>query len=83
MGRGKILYVHFRDVQGTVPKFQESFIEEGNNDMAEVMLTSKQSGFTGFLIPDHVPHMVEDTPWGHRGAGVRDRLYEGLARGRG
>ena len=63
----KILYVHFRDVQGTVPNFQESFIDEGNNDMAEVMLTLKQSGFTGFLIPDHVPHMVEDTPWGHRG----------------
>jgi mannonate dehydratase len=63
----KILYVHFRDVQGTVPRFQESFIDEGNNDMAEVMLTLKQSGFTGFLIPDHVPHMVGDTPWGHRG----------------
>ena len=63
----KIFYVHFRDVQGTVPKFQESFIEEGNNDMAEVLLALKQSGFTGFLIPDHVPHMVDDTPWGHRG----------------
>jgi len=63
----KIFYVHFRDVQGTVPKFQESFIEEGNNDMAEVLLALKRSGFTGFLIPDHVPHMVDDTPWGHRG----------------
>jgi mannonate dehydratase len=42
-------------------------IGQFNTDMAEVMLALKQSGFTGFLIPDHVPHMVEDTPWGHRG----------------
>jgi mannonate dehydratase len=63
----KILYVHFRDVQGSVPVFQESFVEEGNSDMLDVLLALKQSGFTGFLIPDHVPHMVGDTPWGHRG----------------
>ena len=65
--RGKIFYVHFRDVQGSVPKFQECFVNEGNSDMFEVMKTLKEAGFTGFLIPDHVPHMVGDTPWGHRG----------------
>ena len=65
--RGKILYMHFRDVQGTVPKFQECFINEGNTDMFEVMKTLAEVGFTGFLIPDHVPHMVGDTPWAHRG----------------
>jgi len=65
--RGKIFYVHFRDVQGTVPKFQECFVNEGNSDMFEVMKILKEVGFTGFLIPDHVPHMVGDTPWGHRG----------------
>lgn len=64
--RGKIFYVHFRDVQGTVPKFQECFINEGNSDMFQVMKTLKETGFTGFMIPDHVPHMVEDTQWGHR-----------------
>jgi mannonate dehydratase len=64
--RGRILYVHFRDVQGTVPRFQECFIDEGNSDMFEVIKTLKQVGFTGFLIADHVPHMVDDTPWGHR-----------------
>ena len=64
--RGKILYVHFRDVQGTVPKFQECFIDEGNSDMFEVLKTLKEIGFTGFLLTDHVPHIVDDTPWGHR-----------------
>ncbi len=54
-------------MQGTVPKFQEGFINEGNSDMFEVMKTLKEVGFTGFLIADHVPHMVDDTEWGHRG----------------
>jgi len=65
--RGKLFYVHFRDVQGTAPAFRECFINEGNSDMFQVMKALKEVGFTGFLIPDHVPHMVDDTPWGHRG----------------
>lgn len=66
-GLGKIVYVHFRDVQGTVPCFNECFINEGNVDTLEVMKTLKEVGFTGFMITDHVPAMVGDTAWGHRG----------------
>ncbi len=65
--RGKIFYVHFRDVQGAVPKFQECFLGEGNVDVVEAMRTLKNVGFTGFMIDDHVPHLVDDTDWGHRG----------------
>jgi mannonate dehydratase len=65
--RGKIFYVHFRDVQGVVPKFQECFIGEGNVNVVEAMRTLKDVGFTGFMIDDHVPHMVDDTEFGHRG----------------
>lgn len=65
--REKILYVHFRDVQGTVPKFQECFVGEGNYDPVEAMRTLKRVGFRGFLLDDHVPHTVDDTPWAHRG----------------
>jgi mannonate dehydratase len=65
--QGKIFYVHFRDVQGVVPKFAECFLGEGNTDVVEAMLTLKRAGFTGFMIDDHVPHMVDDTDWGHRG----------------
>lgn len=65
--RGQIVYVHFRDVQGTVPCFNECFIDEGNVDHFEAMKALKESGFTGFMIDDHVPAMVGDTPWGHRG----------------
>jgi mannonate dehydratase len=65
--KGRIFYVHFRDVQGTVPQFAECFIGEGNYDPAEIMLLLKQSGFDGFLLDDHVPQMVNDSAYGHRG----------------
>ena len=64
--RGKIVYVHFRDVQGTVPCFQECFLGEGNVDVIAAMRALKEVGFTGFLLDDHVPHIVDDTEWGHR-----------------
>jgi mannonate dehydratase len=65
--RDKIIYVHFRDVQGEVPCFNECFIDEGNVEPFDVMRLLKEVGFTGFMICDHVPAMVDDTRWGHRG----------------
>jgi mannonate dehydratase len=65
-GQGKIFYVHFRDVVGTVPKFREAFIGEGNLDMFEVMKTLKEADFAGFLIDDHVLMMDNDGGWNSR-----------------
>jgi len=65
--RGKILYVHFRNVIGTVPKFKESFINEGDTDMYKAMKAYKESGFKGILIPDHVPHITVDSGWSYIG----------------
>ncbi|HET8626284.1 MAG TPA: mannonate dehydratase [Thermomicrobiales bacterium] len=76
--RGRILYVHFRDVQGTVPRFQECFIGEGNYDAAATMLLLKRSGFAGFLLDDHVPHLDGDTPWAHRGRAHAIGYMQGL-----
>ena len=50
-----------------MPCFNECFIDEGYVVPLAVMATLKQVGFTGFLITDHVPYMVDDTDWGHRG----------------
>ena len=57
---GRIVYVHFRDVQGTVPRFQECFLGEGNYDPAAVIRRLVGVGFDGFLIDDHVPAMIGD-----------------------
>jgi mannonate dehydratase len=75
---GHILYVHFRDVQGSVPYFRECFIGEGNYDPAEVMRLLKRSGFTGFLIDDHVPNMEGDSGWNHRGRAHAVGYMQGL-----
>ena len=74
----RLFYVHFRDVQGTVPVFNECFLGEGNVDIAAAMRTLYHAGFTGFLIDDHVPHMVDDTAWGHRGRALATGQMMGL-----
>ncbi len=66
-GQRRIFYVHFRDVQGTAASFQECFLGEGNVDVVAAMRALNEVGFTGFIIDDHVPHLVDDTEWGHRG----------------
>lgn len=75
---GKIFYVHFRDVQGHVPKFQECFLGEGNVNIVDAIRTLRRVGFNGFLIDDHVPSTVNDTPWGHRARAHQSGLITGL-----
>jgi mannonate dehydratase len=65
--RQKISYVHFRNVAGVVPDFEETFIDNGKVDMLEAMRCYKESNFQGVLMDDHTPHVIGDSPWGHRG----------------
>ena len=66
--RGKLIYIHFRDVEGTADNFTECFIDEGNlPDKFEIIKALKENGFNSFMIDDHVPNMIDDTRWGHRG----------------
>lgn len=65
--RNKIAYVHFRNVRGEVPSFEETFIDEGQVNMLQALRVYREVGFGGVLIPDHTPSVVNDTPWGHRG----------------
>jgi mannonate dehydratase len=65
--RQKISYVHFRNVAGVVPRFEETFIDNGKVDMLQAMRCYKEVNFDGVLIDDHTPHVINDSPWGHRG----------------
>lgn len=65
--RDKITYVHFRNVRGVVPEFEETFIDEGKVDMLEALRAYKESDYDGVFIVDHTPRVVGDTRWGHRG----------------
>lgn len=76
--KGKIYYGHFRDVQGTADDFAECFLGEGNVNLPLAIKTFKECGFTGFLIDDHVPHMVDDSEWCHRGRAYATGYMMGL-----
>lgn len=63
--RGKIVYVHFQAVQGSIPAghFNECFVDEADNDALEIMLALHEVGFEGVMIPGHVPQMEGDDEW--------------------
>ena len=42
------------------------------------MVTLKRAGFTGFMIDDHVPAMVDDSEWHHRGRALATGYMLGL-----
>jgi mannonate dehydratase len=76
--RARITYVHFRDVRGSAERFTEQFVNDGNNDMVAVMRKLREVGFHGFMIDDHVPHMVNDSAWAHRGRAYATGYMLGL-----
>ena len=78
--KGRISYIHFRDVQGSVPNFTECFIGDGNFDPAEVVVQLAKLGFDGFLLDDHVPKMDGDSDWNHRGRSHAIGYMQGLVR---
>jgi len=61
--RGKLAYVHCRNVTGKVPHYREVFIDEGDIDMVRALKILKDNGFEGMIIPDHSPEMSCDAPW--------------------
>lgn len=79
-----IVFVHFRDVVGTVPAFTETFLDEGNFDSFEAMAALQEVGFSGPILLDHVPHVEGDTEWRHRsrayGAGYLRCLIDSCRR---
>lgn len=72
--QGKIFFVHFRDVRGTVEKFAEAWHDDGKTDMLACMRAYKEIGFDGVLRPDHVP-TVEGDRNDHPGYSSFGRLF--------
>ena len=67
-GRKKIFEVHFRNVSSPLPRFEETFPDDGYMDMYQVMKALRQVKFDGPAEPDHVPGLAGDT--GIRRAGT-------------
>lgn len=59
-GRGKIVGVHFRNVSSPLPRFHETFLDDGYLDMYRVVKALRQVGFAGSMVPDHIPALAGD-----------------------
>jgi mannonate dehydratase len=73
--RNKILYVHFRNVSGPVPKFREEFINTGYVDMVKAMRIYRDVGYQGVFIDDHCPLVEGDQPFPGNIGGYRSRVF--------
>lgn len=60
---GRIGYIHFRNVKGKAPRYIESFVDDGDIDMAEIVRILRDENYEGVLIPDHTPEMTCDASW--------------------
>jgi mannonate dehydratase len=76
--RDRLAYVHFRDVQGRVPRFTECFLGEGNLRPSDVMDVLLDIGFDGFAMYDHSPEMIGDDGWPWRGEAFATGYLTGL-----
>jgi len=59
-GRGKIHAVHFRNVSSPLPRFHETYMDDGYVDMYQVMKALRQVRFSGSIVPDHIPALAGD-----------------------
>jgi mannonate dehydratase len=81
---GKIGLVHFRDVEGSVPRFRETFLGEGNYEPFAVMKRLLEVGYEGLIIEDHYPVLAGDTRgepstfYGHRARAHAIGYLQGL-----
>lgn len=60
---GRIGYVHFRNTSGTLPRYNEVFLDDGYVDMKRAMAIYERCGFKGTIIPDHTPRVRAADWW--------------------
>lgn len=54
----KIFFIHFRNTTGTIKNYRETFHDNGEIDMADIMKLYKKCGVDVPIRVDHVPTMV-------------------------
>jgi mannonate dehydratase len=59
----RVAYIHLRNVTGKAPHYRETFIDDGDIDMARVIRILKRNDFKGVIVPDHTPQITCSAPW--------------------
>ena len=57
-GAEKIWKIHFRNVSSPLPRFVETFMDNGYYDMYKIMKALRDVNFDGIVILDHTPDLV-------------------------
>lgn len=76
--RKRLLSVHFRDVKGMLPCFEECFLGEGNFNPAEMLWELEKVDYEGIIMEDHVLKMDYDSAYGHRARGHELGYIQGM-----
>jgi mannonate dehydratase len=58
--RGKIFNIHFRNIKGKRDDFYETYPDEGDVDMWQVMRTLHEVKYPYMVMPDHMPQHSDD-----------------------
>jgi mannonate dehydratase len=56
----RMVFVHFRDIEGTADDFTETFHDNGPTDMPAMLRLYHELGFCGAIRVDHVPSLAGD-----------------------
>lgn len=56
--RGRIAFVHVRDIRGTLTDFHETFPDDGQTDLPAAFRALHDTGFDGWIRSDHAPQMA-------------------------
>jgi mannonate dehydratase len=53
--REKVVIIHLRNVTSPLPKFTETFLDDGYGDIFEIIRTVTEHKYSGTIILDHSP----------------------------
>ncbi|MCK5468806.1 MAG: mannonate dehydratase [Cyclobacteriaceae bacterium] len=72
--KGKVFFVHFRDIEGYASRFHETFHDNGPTDMAKMLEIYSRAGFVGPIRPDHAP-TLEGESKESKGYGMSGKIF--------
>ena len=77
---GRLPIIHFRNVSGQMPYFEETLLEDGYADMYSIMKHIVRSGFDGYLNIDHPFFNADGKGMSERSAAYFTGYMKGLLR---
>lgn len=58
VSEGKVSIAHFRNVSSKLPRFVETFLDNGYGDMFRIMKAFVAAGYNGSMTHDHSPSLI-------------------------